>query len=98
MEFLEEIWKFVKDNPAAAGVILTAVLAVIGGAWKFFRYLSAKPNPDRPGQRIKEGDENIQIGQARDVSISKGADVDVNAIVARLEERARREGILSSTT
>ena len=95
MEFLDQIWKFVKGNPAAAGVILTAVLAAIAGAWKFYRYLSAKPKTDRPGQRIEEGDKNIQIGQARDISISKGADVDVNVIVERLEERARREGVLS---
>ncbi len=84
------------EKPAVAGVILTALLAVIGGVWALYRLLSRKRDKVEGGQRIEQGEENIQIGQARDISISKGANIDVNAIVERLEERANREGMLSA--
>ena len=96
MEFLNQIWNFVTTKPAAAGVILTAILAVFAGLWALYRHLSVKPPANKTGQSVRDGDENIQIRQARDVTISKGADVDVSAIVKQLAEEARQHGAAAS--
>ena len=45
MEFLDQIWKFVNEKPAVAGVILTVILAIIAGLWKLSSHFFRKRGP-----------------------------------------------------
>ena len=93
----QEIWDFVLKNSGAAGVVLVAGLALLGGLWKAYTHFFPKSAQARLNQQIKEGSENIQIGNTgRDIKIHKGTEVDFDAIVKRLEKRAHKEGVLSA--
>ncbi|MEE9251217.1 MAG: tetratricopeptide repeat protein, partial [Alphaproteobacteria bacterium] len=45
METLDQIWKFVIENPGAATFILAAGLAVLGGLWKAYTHFFPKAGP-----------------------------------------------------
>ena len=45
MEFFDQIWKFVIENPGAATFVLVAGLAVLGGLWQAYTHFFPKAEP-----------------------------------------------------
>ena len=64
------------------GIYFGIAASLAAGAWVLYRHFSGEAEESNTHQEILHGDDNVQIGQAgRDVTIIKGAEVDVNGIV-----------------